>query len=293
MAEGQAMEERPATGTPWTQHQRLMALRQRSTPFDLSMRALEGFQRHRTGRNAALIAHYGFLSVFPLLVVLTTILGFVLQSREDLQRDILDSALSNLPFVGSQLEKDPASLRGSAVVLVVGLVAAVWAGMKAFVAVQAALDDIHEIPLSSRTSFVRTRVRAMGGIVVVGGAQIATAFITSLVGIGNFGVAGRIGLVLAAIVVNTAVLIATYRWLCSVTDGWRAVLPGAVGAGVTFAVLQLIGTAIVGRAIARASPVYGTFASVIGLLTWLSLHAIVALIGAELNAVMASRSKRS
>jgi membrane protein len=288
MAARQAIEQREA-GQPWTRSPRLMTLRRRSRSVDVIMLALEGFQRHRTGRNSALIAHYGFLSVFPLLLVLTTILGFVLQGRRDLRDDILDSALSNLPLVGAQIEDDPASLRGNTIVLIAGLLAALWAGMKAFVAVQAALDDIHEIELARRTSFVRTRVRALGGIVVVGGAQVATAFITSLVGIGDFGLAGRLALVVAAIAINTAVLVATYRWLSSVTDPFRVVLPGALSAGFIFAVLQLLGTAVVGRAIANASPVYGTFASVIGLLTWLSLHAMVALVGAEMNRVLAGR----
>ena len=61
--------------------------------INLSFDTLEGYQRHRSGRNAALIAHYGFLSVFPLMLVFTTVLGFVLQDRPDLQEDIIDSAL--------------------------------------------------------------------------------------------------------------------------------------------------------------------------------------------------------
>jgi YihY family inner membrane protein len=267
-----------------------MALRQRSPAADLALRVLEGFQQHRTGRNAALVSHYGFLSVFPLMVVLTTILGFVLQNRKDLQDDIIDSALGNLPFVGAQIAKDPASLRGSTVVLIVGLMAALWAGMKAFVAVQAALDDIHEIALNRRSSFVHARMRAVGGIVVIGGAQVATAFITSLVGVLEVGLAGQLALIVAAIIVNTIVLGLTYRWLCSVTDSWRHVLPGAVGGGVLFAILQLLGTTIVTRAIANASPVYGSFAAVIGVLTWLSLHATIALVGADLNQVLAAHA---
>ena len=93
------MERRPDPGPPWTRRGRTLALRQRRSIVDLVLRVLEGFQRHRTGRNAALIAHFGFLSVFPLMVVLTTILGFVLQNRTDLRNDIIDSALGNLPFV--------------------------------------------------------------------------------------------------------------------------------------------------------------------------------------------------
>ncbi len=284
------MERRPDPGPPWTRRGRTLALRQRRSIVDLVLRVLEGFQRHRTGRNAALIAHFGFLSVFPLMVVLTTILGFVLQNRPDLRNDIIDSALGNLPFVGAQIAEDPASLRGSTVVLIVGLLAALWAGMKAFVSVQAALDDIHEIPLNRRSSFVHTRVRAIGGIVVIGGAQVVTAFITSLVGVLDVALLGRLALVVAAVAVNTIVLGLTYRWLCSVTDSWRHVRPGAIGGGALFATLQLLGTTIVTRAIANASPVYGTFASVIGVLTWLSLHATIALVGADLNQVLAARA---
>lgn len=264
-----------------------MGLRRRSSTINLSFDALEGYQRHRSGRNAALIAHYGFLSVFPLMLVLTTVLGFVLEDRPDLQEEIIDSALANLPFVGVQIANDPASLQGSTAVLIFGLAAALWGGMKAFVAIQAALDDVHEIDLARRTSFVQTRVRALGGIAVVGGAQVATVFITSLVGWAGFEVFGNVALLIGAVALNTVVLGVSYRWLCSVRDPWRWVLPGSLAGGVVFAALQVLGTTIVSRAIANASPVYGTFASVIGLLTWLALHAMVALAGAELNRVLA------
>ena len=49
-----------------------------------------------------------------------------------------------------------------------------------------------------------------------------------------------------------------------------------------------VGVAIVGRQIAHASPVYGNFASVIGLMFWLTLHANIALGGAELNQALCS-----
>jgi uncharacterized BrkB/YihY/UPF0761 family membrane protein len=68
---------------------------------------------------------------------------------------------------------------------------------------------------------------------------------------------------------------------------WRSqVLPGAVPVGIVLAALRLVGTVVVGRAIARAAPVYGTFAAVIALLTWLSLLSIVLLAGAGLNAAV-------
>ena len=86
--------------------------------------------------------------------------------------------------------------------------------------------------------------------------------------------------------INTGVLALSYRWLRTSWPSWRTVLPGAIVGGVLFAGLQVVGVAVVGRSISKASPVYGTFASVIGLLFWLSLHAIIALGGAELNAAL-------
>lgn len=277
---------------PWTEHPRVMPWRRRSVAVDRAMRVAEGFRRHRSGRNAALVAHYGFLSVFPLVLALTTVLGFVLQDRPDLQADIIDSALANLPIVGQTLESDPASLRGSTVALVLGLATALWAGMKAFIALHGALDDVREVDLDDRAGFAAARLRALGGIAVVGGAQVVSAFITSLVGVTDVVVIGDVLLVLGAVAVNTAVLGLTYRWLCSECAEWRGVLPGAIVGGVAFSLLQVLGTTVVARAIANASPVYGTFASVIGLLTWLSLHATVTLVGAELNRVLAGRTDR-
>jgi YihY family inner membrane protein len=268
-------------------------LRRRSKVVDLLLTALDGFRRHRTGQNAALVTHFGFLSVFPLVVVLTTVLGLVLRNRPDLQADIVDSALNQIPIVGPTLGDDPSKLSGSVVILVFGLVAALWAGMKAFVGLQSALDDIAEIPLDRRSNLAIVRLHALIGIGVVGVAQVGTAVMTSLVGAAPIPGIGKALLLVATAATNALVLALCYRWLCSRRQPWRVVLPGAVVVGVIFAGLQLVGTAVVGRAIANASPVYGTFATVIGLMTWLSVHSFVALLGAELNAVLHGRRSRS
>jgi membrane protein len=248
--------------------------------------AIEGFRKHRSGRNAALIAHFGFLSVFPLFLVFTTVLGFLLQSREKLREDIIDSALAQLPFVGKQIADDPSKLHGNAIVLVLGLATALWAGMKAFVAVHGALDDIAEEPLDDRSNLFVTRLRALLGMAYIGGAQVGAAILTSLASVTDVRIISKVLLLIFTTTINVGVLTLSYRWLRTARPSWRSVMPGAIVGGLLFEGLQLIGVAIVGRAIAKASPVYGTFASVIGLLTWLSLHAIIALVGAELNAAL-------
>ena len=263
-------------------------MRARSRRADVAIRTIEGFQRHRSGRNAALISHFAFLSVFPLLLVFTTVLGFVLQSHESLRHRIINSAMAQVPLIGEQLAKDPTKLRGNAVVLVLGLVAALWGGMKAFVAVHGALDDIAERPLDDRSNVFITRLRALLGMLYIGGAQIGVAILASLAGVTGVAVIGKILLLVGTMAINACVLALSYRWLRTGKPEWRTLLPGAIVGGVLFAGLQLVGVAIVGREIAKASFVYGTFASVIGLLFWLSLHSIVALGGAELNAALTS-----
>ena len=275
--------------TSWTRHRKVLQVRRRSAAADLLVRAMENFRNHRTGRNATLVAHFGFLSVFPLLLVFTTILGFVLENNPKLQQSIIDSTFSRLPFVGQQLQQDPTQLKGSAVVLVVGLLLALWAGMKAFNVLQLALDDIAEVPMDDRPNLLRTRVRSLAGIAVVGAAQIGTAILTGLIAASGVSTYNRLLLALAAITINAAVLAASYRWLCVRDQSWRQLAPGAVAGGVAFAVLQFAGTAIVGRAITNASPVYGDFATVIGLITWFGMHSAIALLGAELNHALPAR----
>jgi YihY family inner membrane protein len=270
----------------WSSHPRIAAARRRWPAANALVRAMERFQIHRTGRNSALVAHYGFLSVFPLMLVFTTVLGFLLEDNPTLRADIIDSAISRIPIIGPQVATNPAALEGSVPVLVFGLLTVLWAGLKAFNVLQMALDDIADVPLDERPNILMIRVKSLLGILIIGGSQVAAAVLTSYAGVSGVQLLSRALLFLAAFALNAAVLAATYHFLCSRRPTWRSVTPGAIAGGFVFAVLQIIGTTLVSRAIVRATPVYGTFASVIGLMMWLSLHAIVALLGAELNGVL-------
>ena len=92
---------------------------------------LDGWRRHLSGRNASVLAFFGFLSIFPLMLAATTILGFLLEGNEDLQQRIIDGALADIPVLGQQLESDPSSLGGNWWALIIGLGAALWSATKA------------------------------------------------------------------------------------------------------------------------------------------------------------------
>ena len=273
----------------WTTSDRVMALRRRSAAVDVVVDMLDGWRRHQSGRNASLLSFFSFLSIFPLLLVATTILGFVLQNNEDLQQRIVGGALENIPVLGQQLADDPTSLEGNVWVLIVGLLTALWSGTKTFVGFQVAQDDIWEIPIDDREGMHVQRGRAVLGLVIIGVSQIGSLALTALVHAAGLPGFSRILLLAAGLVVNIAVIAFMYRLLTAASPTWRDVWPGAVAAGIAFSVLQYFGSGIVRRITDNAGDTYGNFALVLGLVTWLGFLAISALMAAELNAALVRR----
>ena len=278
---------------PWTTSDKVMSLRARHASIDVLVDMLDGWRRHLSGRNASVLAFFGFLSIFPLLLAATTILGFVLEGNEDLQQRIIDGALADIPVLGQQLEADPTSLTGNWWALIIGLGGALWSSTKAFVGLQGALDDIWEVHVDHRDAMPVQRSKALLGLVCIGAAQLATIAISPTVNAAGLPEIGRLALLLASVVINIVVIAAMFRYLTAAETTWQDVWPGAIASGIAFAVLQYFGTAIVDRIQEGASDTYGQFALVLGLVTWLSLLAISSLMSAELNAALVRRREGS
>lgn len=275
----------------WTEHPKVRALRRRSAFVDVVVETLDGFRRHLTGRNAAVLTYYGFLTLFPLFLAATTILGFVLENRPEWRDELIGSAVESVPFIGEDLASG-SRLEGSYVALAVGLGAALWGSMKAFVGLQRAYDDVWEIPLDDRANVVRQRLRALAGLAVIGASQVATVTLAALVSEAGLPRLGQLALLFGGLAINLAVLGAMYRYLTSADTTWRTIRAGTVFAAILFTVLQFAGTAITTRMLERAET-YGDFAGVLALLSWLSLHAVVNLVGAELNVALARRRRHA
>lgn len=271
---------------PWTTSDKVLELRARHAAIDVTVDTLDGWRRHLSGRNASVLAFFGFLSIFPLLLAATTILGFVLEGNEDLQQQIIDGALADIPVLGQQLQADPASLTGNWWALIIGLGGALWSSTKAFVGLQGALDDTWEIDVDHRDAMPKQRGKALLGLLFIGAAQVGSIVIATIVNGAGLPSIGRIALLVVTAAINIIVIATMFRYLTAADTTWRDVWPGALVAGVAFSVLQYFGTAIVDRIQEGASSTYGNFALVLGLVTWLSLLAISSLMSAEFNAAL-------
>lgn len=271
---------------PWTTSDTMMDLRRKHPAIEVGVDTLDGWRRHISGRNASVLAFFGFLSIFPLLLAATTILGFVLEGNEDLQQRIIDSALADIPVLGQQLQDDPASLSGNFWALVIGVTGALWSSTKAFVGMQSAFDDTWEVSVDHRDAMPKQRGKALLGLLFIGSAQIASLAITTLVNSAGLPDVGRLALIAASLAINITMIAAMYRFLTAATPTWRDVWPGAIVAGAAYTLLQHFGTMIVRSITDNANATYGNFALVLGLVTWLSLLAIATIMSCEFNAAL-------
>lgn len=283
--------DRAAPSTPKTGVLGSIDLAQQRTPaLGFSVGVFKKFSDDRAGRLAALMAYYGFFSVFPAMLALVTILGFVLENDEALRDDIADSALAQFPIVGDSIASSVATpLAGNPLALTIGLVGAVWAGMGMVQAAQDAMNEVWSVERTHYPGFLPKRLRSVAMLLLFVVMLVVSTGAAQLVRIVASGPATGVALFAATVVVDIAFFMVAYRLLTVADLAWRTVVPGAVFAGVVYTAVQYVGGLYVNHVVQGATETYGTFAVVIGLLSWIFLLAQVMMIGAEINVVAARR----
>ncbi len=238
---------------------------------------------------AALITYYGFLSLFPLLLLFTSVLGFVLDGRPELQQEILDSALSQFPVIGDELAT-PQGLQGSVGAIIVGGLVALYGALGFAQAIQNAMYVTWSVPRNRRPNPIRARLRSLRFIAAAGTGVVAT---TILSGAGSkarafgvdLGVWNAVVAIVLSALVNVAVFIMTFRIFRPSKVRRRDVIPGAIVAAFVWQLLQLFSAVFVGNVVKGSGSTYGVFAVVLGLLAWIFLAAAGVVVGSEINAV--------
>lgn len=248
------------------------------------------FGEDQAGYLAALVAYYGFFSLFPLLLVLVTILGFVLRGNTHLQGQIVHSVLARIPIIGTQITSDIHSIHGSGIGLALGIVFTLIAGLAVIQALQYGMDELWAVPKSKRANFLISRARALMALGVFGIAALGSTVLSGLTpGHGPAAALLSVLAVVASVALNFAILMLAFRVLTVAQISWHDVIPGSVAAAIALGLLQKLGTYYVSHSLKSASQTYGVFALVIGLLTWMYLGAQITFYAAELNVVFARR----
>lgn len=241
---------------------------------------------------AAMIAYYGFVSLFPLLLLGVTLLGFVLHDDPVAQQAVLTSALRNFPVIGDQIRANVRSLEGSWTALVVGVVIALYGGLGVTHAAQHALNQVWAVPKAARPSIQSSYGRGLLMVGLVGMGLLLTAALsaaTSTTELADLGVLVRTAGMIVSIVVNIALFLLTYRLLTPRRLPVGRAWVGAVSAGLSWQVVLTAGTYLLATRLPGASATYGLFAIVLGLLFWIYVAAALFVVCAEIDAVLVER----
>jgi len=237
------------------------------------------------GYLAALIAYYGFLALFPLLLLGSTILGIVLSGNPAAQQSVLHSALSQFPVIGQQL-RQPERIGGGLVGLLVGGLGALYGGLGVTMAAQNAMNTAWRVPRNSRPNPIKGRIRGVLLLATVGLAVLGTSVLSALGGgAGPLGAGLRVLVLVASVALNAAAFILAFRVATARPLTVRQVAPGAVGAAVVWQLLQSFGTVYVGQVVKNASATNSVFAVVLGLIAFIYLTAVAVVFCVEVNVV--------
>jgi YihY family inner membrane protein len=240
------------------------------------------------GYLAALITYYGFLSIFPLLLLLLTILSFVLQGDPGLQSHLVNSAVAQFPVVGDAL-RNQVRPKGSSAGLVIGIVGTLYGSIGAAQATQHAFNKVWAVPRNERPNPIKSRLRSL---ILLGGLGLGVIVTTIASGIssgaGSYGATVGTGVRIATILVvalaNIGLFLFAFRVLTAHEIPTRCLRLGAVIAGLGWEALQYGGTYYVSQ-LKGSSAAYGVFGAVLGLVAWIYLLAVMTVVAAEISVV--------
>ncbi len=233
------------------------------------------------------LAWYGFTAIFPLLLVVVTLLGFI--GAQSIGSDVIRT-LHEFPVVGSSF--NPASnsaLHGSGIGLVIGLLGLLYGAQGVTQTAQQAMATVWNIPQTERTGFLPRLGRSLGGLFIIGASFVINAFVTTYATGGTANYAIRVPVLIGLVIINVGLYFASFTVLTAKAIGPRGLLPGAVLGAVGFTALITVGTGLMTHQLKNASATYGTFGTVIGIVAFLLLLAKLSIYAAELNPVL-SRS---
>jgi uncharacterized BrkB/YihY/UPF0761 family membrane protein len=234
---------------------------------------------------ALVLGYYAFMALFPLLLALTTILGFI--GNAHLANSVIGSTLKQFPVFGQQIGQDTSHpLTGSVLGLVIGLLGLLYGGLGVTQAAQHAMAQVWNVPGVVRPGYPVRLLRGLLLLVTLGLGMAVSAGVSGLVTVAGHTLPFRVVFVGAGLVINIGLSIAMFRVLTPKTVAFRCLLVGAISAAIGYTVLLTIGTGLIQHQLRHAQPVYGPFALVLGLIGWLYLVAQVVVYSAEANVVV-------
>ena len=246
---------------------------------------IKKYGEDEAGNKAALIAYYGFLSLFPLLLVLATVVTLVAQQNHQLGDHIISGAVTYFPVVGRDIQQRIHGLHRSGIALITGVILTLFGARGIADAFRNSLDHIWHVPYIRRATFPLNIMKSMVLIVAGGFGAALAPLVSSAVLAFSHGVLFRF----IALSFSTVILFWTLVFMVkvgsSVPHRFSEIATGILVATISIQMLVTVGSVIMAKELARLDTLYGTFAVVLGLVFWIYLQAQVLLYALEIDTV--------
>ena len=242
---------------------------------------------------AAALTYYAFISIFPLMLLGSSILGIFLRGEPQWQQEILDSALAQFPIIGDELGR-PEGIQGSFAGVAVGALAALYGALGLGQALQNTQHVAWSVPRNSRPNPIYARVKTLVLLLTAGFSLLSVSVVATLASTTDvfgelIGAGLKVVLPLITIAVVGTFLTLLFRYSATGQHSfWRAA-PGGYVLAVMWQALQLGGAAYVDRVLVNTTSMTKTFGLVLGLIGFLWLGAVMAVLAMEINVVIARR----
>jgi YihY family inner membrane protein len=250
------------------------------------------FQDDQASYLAALVTYFGFIAIFPLLLIFATILDMTVSSNPGLHKDLLNSALMQYPVIGQEISSNIGEVPQTGLPLAIGIGVLLFGARGVAFAIQNALCKVWDIPRDKRPILWKRWAYGLTLLLAFGIGLVVTSFLSGIAGgaghlLSGFG--AHLGAVVVSLTLNIGLFWLAFRLASMRMVRWRNLWLGAVLAAAIWQVLQVTGGYVITHQLHRSSTLYGTFGVVLGLVGWLYLQATVTVFCAEVDAVLARR----
>jgi len=268
---------------------RIDATQRRFTPAAFVFGVVKKYGDDNGGVLVSNLGYSAFVSLFPLLLVLVTILGLVASFNPAFRQDVLNAVSEQVPLIGNQLTGSVSELKRSSIIgLIVGLAGLLWGATGLAQAGVFTMEQVWNLPGPARPGYLQRLGRSGLFLCLLGGGVIVT---TGLASFNTYFLRGFLAVAAAEVLAaafNIGMYIGAFRTLTPKGVPTRSLLPGAITGGILWTVLQVLGTWLIHHFL-HSDSAYGVFGTVLGLLAWIFLAVKITVYSAEINVVLARR----
>lgn len=251
---------------------RIDAFQRRHRVFAFMVAVMTKLSQDQSSSLAALFAYSSLFAIFPILLALISVLGLLLAHDPAVRNSVINSSLSNFPIIGTQLRSNIHSISPNILPLILASFTALMASRGVAGIAARSMSQIWYVTTSEMPNFINTLLRSfiwagyVGILTNLGAALSSFSMLGPLVSIGG------------ATLVNLCLFIGAQRLCLPRSIGFSKFYRGAIASGIAWQLLLYFGTQIVKNQLSHSTPLYGFFAIVLGLLTWVYLVAFITLV---------------